>query len=174
MRGIWAVRLLAVLAAIGLTATVASADNGPQLRLAANLSGFNEVTSIVNSGSATFRAEVHSNNTITYTLKFSGLTSAATQSHLHFAQSGVNGSIFLFLCTNLGNGPAGTPACPANGGTVTGTLTAADVLGLPANNLTAGDFQAALRIIRAGDAYANIHTVNFPAGEIRGQVHADY
>ena len=35
----------------------------------------------------------------------------------------VNGGISVFLCTNLGNGPAGTQACPQEG-TVTGTFTA--------------------------------------------------
>jgi len=173
MRRIWAIRVLALCVAIGLTATIASADNGPQARLAANLTGFHEVTSILTNGSGTFRATVKG-DTLTYTLTFTAFESAVTQSHLHFAQSGVNGSVFLFLCSNLGNGPADTPACPANGGTVTRTVTAADILGLPANNLTAGDFQGALRLIRAGDAYANIHTVNFPAGEARGQVHTDF
>jgi len=46
------------------------------------------------------------------------------------------------LCTNLGNGPAGTPACPPAGGTVTGTLTAAtSVVGPAAQNVhTFADF----------------------------------
>ncbi|MFD1827627.1 MULTISPECIES: hypothetical protein [Mumia] len=34
----------------------------------------------------------------------------------------------MFLCTNLGNGPAGTQTCPQEG-TVTGTIVAADVVG---------------------------------------------
>jgi hypothetical protein len=82
----------------------------------------------------------------------------------------VNGGIFLFLCSNLGNGPAGTPACPQSG-TVTRTVSAADFIAVAAQNVPAGNFNNAVRILRSGDTYANIHTVNFPAGEIRGQVH---
>lgn len=110
---------------------------------------------------------------MTYTETFSGLTSSVLQSHIHFAQPGVNGSVVVFLCTNLGNGPAGTPACPAGGGTVTGTITAASVLSVPAQHITAGDFAAVLNFIRAGDGYANVHTMNFPGGEIRGQIKTD-
>lgn len=94
------------------------------------------------------------------------------QSHIHFAERGVNGGIFVFLCTNLGNGLAGTPACPASGGTVTGTITAADVIAVPGQNITPGDFAEVLRILRSGDGYVDVHTVRFPAGEIRGQVRA--
>jgi len=110
---------------------------------------------------------------IHYTLTYSGLSTPALQAHLHFGQPAVNGGIFVFLCSNLGNGPAGTPACPAGGGTVTGTITAADILTIvPDQGVNAGDLATALRIIEAGEAYANVHTTRFPAGEIRGQVHS--
>jgi len=174
MTRIWAIRVLAMCAVIAVTISVASADTGSDGSLSANLSGFRETTSILSNGSASFRAEVKGGS-LTYTLRFSGLTSPAVQSHLHFAQPGVNGSVFLFLCGSAASpGPAGTPTCPPNGGTVTRTVTGAAILALPANNLTAGDFQGALRIIQNGDAYANIHTTMFPAGEIRGQVHSDF
>jgi hypothetical protein len=167
----WAIRLLAVLAAIGLTVTVATADEGATT-FAASLSGFNEVPPILTNGSGTLHVTIHRNNTLTFTETFSNLTSPVTQSHFHFAQRGVNGGVFLFICTNLGNGPAGTPACPAGGGSVTRTVGAADIVGgAAAQNLAAGDFAGAVRVIRSGDSYVNVHTTRFPAGEIRGQVH---
>ena len=35
----------------------------------------------------------------------------------------VNGGISFFLCSNLGNGPAGTQACPAGPAELTGVIT---------------------------------------------------
>jgi CHRD domain len=155
---------------IGLTLTVATADEGTS-RFAASLSGFNEVPPILTNGTGSFHATVHGNS-LTYTETFSNLTSPVTQSHIHFAQRGVNGGVFLFLCSNLVNPPAGTPACPAGGGTVTRTVTAADFVAVTAQNVPAGNFSNALRILRSGDAYVNVHTMNFLGGEIRGQVNS--
>lgn len=167
MRRTWAIRALVFLAVLGITGTAASADNGPTF-FAARLSGFNEVPPILTDGSATFTAVVRG-DTLTYRLRFSGLTSPATQAHLHFAQRGVNGNVFLFLCGSATNpGPAGTPACAS--GDVTRTVTAADFLGVPSQNVKAGDFDGALRLLRSGDVYANVHSTSFPTGEVRGQV----
>jgi hypothetical protein len=170
----WAIRLtllvgLTIAGAIAIAVSVAAGSSDHSARTAAKLSGFNETPPILTNASGTFRARI-SADSLTYTLTFSGLTSNATQAHLHFGQPGVAGGIFLFLCTNLGNGPAGTPTCPVNSGTVSRTVTAADVVGIPGQNVTAGDFADALRIIRSGNAYANVHSANFPAGEIRGQL----
>jgi hypothetical protein len=53
---------------------------------------------------------------------------------------------------------------------VTRTVTAADVVADPTQGVSAGDFAGVLRIIRNGDAYANVHTKNHGTGEIRGQI----
>jgi len=170
MKLTWAIRFLALVAVLGLTVTVANAGDNAT-RFAARMSGFNEVPPIFTDGNGMFRATIDGNQ-LTYTETFGGLTSNVTQSHIHFGEQGVNGGIFLFLCSNLGNGPAGTPACPAAGGTVTRTVGATDIVAVAAQNVPAANFAAALRILRSGDAYVNVHTVMFPAGEIRGQVRA--
>ena len=46
------------------------------------------------------------------TLHYRHSRARCTQSHIHFGQKDVNGGIVVFFCTNLGNGPAGTPPCP--------------------------------------------------------------
>lgn len=168
MTRIRAIRFFTVLAALGLTMTVASADEGVD-QFSTRMVGFSETPPILTNGHGSFNATLRGTS-LTYTETFSGLTSPVTQSHIHFAERGVPGAVFVFLCTNLGNGPAGTPACPAGGGTVTGTITAADVLGVPSQNITAGDFAALVRILFSGDGYVNVHTTRFPAGEIRGQL----
>ena len=135
------------------------------------LSGFNEVPLSINSdGRATFELKVNrAAQTISYVLRYSGLTSV-TQSHIHFGKVHIAGGIMVFLCTNLGNGPTSTPACPASSGTVTGTLTAADVLGPTAQGVAASSFQDLLDALESDTTYVNVHTTGFPGGEIRGEL----
>ena len=67
----------------------------------------------------------------------------------------------------------GRPACPdrpGHSGSISGTWTAADVVAVPSQNVTAGDFAGLVKILRAKLGYANIHTTQFAGGEIRGQV----
>ena len=130
----------------------------------ADLSGENEVPPINTAGSATFHMDIGS--TITFSLTFSGLSAAPAVAHLHFAPTKVNGGVTIFLC-----GGGGQPACPAStSGTITGTITAANVVGPTTQGIAPGDLDSALEAVRAGLAYANMHTANFPGGEIRGQV----
>jgi hypothetical protein len=135
------------------------------------LSGFSEVPAVLSEGQGTLDLRLdRSAKTLTYTLTFSNLSAPVTQSHIHLGKVHVAGGVMVFFCTNLNNGPAGTPACPASGGTVTGTITAASVVGPTAQNVTAGDFDALEDALETNTAYANIHTTAFPAGEIRGEV----
>ncbi len=157
--------------ALGLCAFagLALAQSNAPINLRANLSGFQEVPSKLSKGTGTFTATISADRTsITYTETFSGLSAAAQASHIHFGQPGVSGGIFVFLC-----GGGGKPDCPANGGTVTGTIVAADILATnPDQGIHAGNMEDAVSALRSGDTYVNVHTSTFPAGEIRGQVHA--
>src|ERR1700730_13070713 len=170
MRLVWAGRVLALTAILGLTVVTTSADEG-NISARAKLSGFQENLPKLTDGTGTFTATI-SGGTLSYKLTYSGLSSDAFMSHIHFAQPGVNGGIFIWLCGSAtAPGPAGTPTCPAKGGTVSGKVTASAVQSLEATqNLKAGDWAGAVRILQSGDAYINVHTTNFPGGEIRGQV----
>ena len=107
---------------------------------------------------------------IDYTLTFSGLRAAVTQAHIHFGQARVLGGIMVFLCGTATNpGPAGTPTCPQSG-TVSRTLTAADVVGPANQGIAAGQMARVIDAIRAGAAYGNVHSTMFPGGETRGQL----
>lgn len=77
----------------------------------------------------------------------------------------------IWFCGSATNpGPAGTPVCPAAaGGTVEGTIDATKVVGPTGQGVAASDFAEAIKAIRSGVAYANVHSTTFPAGEIRGQ-----
>jgi len=168
----WIPRIAAVVAVLGLTVAATNADEAT-MSLKAKLTGFQEVVPKLSPGSGRFEATVNGSS-LTYTLTYTQLSSPVIMAHIHFGQPAVNGSIFLWLCQSATNpGPAGTPTCPPNGGTVSRTVTAADIQGVPSQNLVAGDFAGVLSIIESGDAYVNVHTINFGGGEIRGAVRSD-
>jgi len=140
----------------------------------ASLAGTHEAPSSLSSPArGSFRAEIDEEaGTLTYRLSYEGFVAPVTvqQAHIHFGERHLVGGISVFLCSNLGNGPPGTPACPTESGTVTGTLNAAAVIGPAAQGIAAGEFTELVRAIRAGAGYANVHSSAFPAGEIRGQL----
>lgn len=170
--------LLAALAMICLAASVSYSarmlDDDDQLVLKARLTGFQEVTPKFGDGRGSFTAKLSPDGkSLTFTLKWSGLTGPPLFAHIHFGQPAVSGGIMVFLC-----GPAGAtnphqPACTqATSGTATGTITATDIFNpSPDQGVNNGDFGALLAIVRSGDSYANVHTPRFPGGEIRGQIH---
>jgi hypothetical protein len=151
-------------------------DRGNRLR--ATLIGYDEVPSVNTPASGRFRATISDDGqSIDYTLSFSGIVTAVQQSHIHFAQKSVNGSIVVWLCQGVLRAPAAvatlTPECPQEG-TVTGTITAANVLASAATQqLAANKLDAVIAAIRAGSAYANVHSATSGGGEIRGQIKTD-
>src|SRR5437773_9989890 len=151
----------AALAAGLLTASALPADTQV---FSATLLGDNEVPPINTDGKAAFHMEVA--NSIPFSLPFSGLSTPLAVAHLHFAPTKVAGGVMIFLC-----GGGNQPVCPAaTSGTITGTISEANVTGPVAQGINPGDLTSALEAVRDGNAYANIHTAKFPAGEIRGQV----
>jgi hypothetical protein len=147
-----------------LAAGSSRVDNG---KLTADLDGFQEVPSISTTGNGEFEARIDdAAQTIEYKLSFGDLEGPALVAHIHFAQRGVAGPVMIDLCG------ATKPACPAAGGTVMGTIVPADVKALLAQGIEAGNFVEAVRAIRSGNTYANVHTTRFPGGEIRGQIKA--
>lgn len=103
-------------------------------------------------------------------MTYPALDAAVTVANIHVGQVGVNGGISVFLCSNLADPPAGIPACPLPGGTVRGTLTTASVVGPATQNIGTGDFAKLLQAMCVGATYVNVHSADFAAGEIRGQI----
>jgi CHRD domain len=138
----------------------------------ASLSGFNEIGALNNAsgailsngkGSLVLTLNRHA-RTAEFSLTYSGLSSPVTVAHIHFGKVHVAGGVIVFFCGGGGQGD-----CPASG-TVTGMITAGNVQAIPSQNVTAGDFDALEDALTTNTAYANVHTSNFPAGEIRGQI----
>jgi len=164
------VKLAAAVVALsgaGVT-TAALATDGAHFRT--HLSGYEEVPAVSTEGGGTFRATIHrSRQEIRFRLEYGRLSGPVQQAHIHFGQERVNGGISAFLCSNLGNAPARTKACP-QAGTVTGTIRPQDVVGPAAQGIAPGEFGELVRAMRAGVTYANVHSAPFPAGEVRGQI----
>ncbi len=137
-----------------------------------NLSGYEEVPAVSTNGNAEFKAELGTyGNSVSWELTYRVLEGNITQSHIHFGQRSVNGGIVVFLCSNLGNGPAGTQPCPAPPATIRGTFTASDVgAGAAAQGIGAGEYAELLRAMRSGNTYVNIHSNLWPGGEVRSQI----
>jgi hypothetical protein len=56
---------------------------------------------------------------------------------------------------------------------VTGTIVPTDVIGPVGQGIAAGEFDELVAAMRAGRAYANVHSTKFPGGEVRGQINDD-
>jgi hypothetical protein len=161
---------VAVTAGMAVAGTAAVAGGGAK-QFRASLDGYQEVPVISTAGQGAFRATVTpADDGFAYRLSYSALEGSVLQAHIHLGQPSVNGGISVFLCSNLGNGPAGTQACPPPPATVTGTIDAADVIGPAGQGIAAGELAELLRAMRAGVTYANVHSSLFPGGEIRGLV----
>jgi len=157
-------------------------------QFSARLDGFQELGAlnaqtgaVLSNATGTLELNLDENSgKATWTLTYSDVGTTApllgnvTQAHIHFGKSRDSGGVMVFFCTNLGNGPAGTQACPLHSTSsppLTGTFTAASVVAIAGQNVVAGNFNALAEALTSNTAYANIHTTVLGAGEIRGQIH---
>jgi hypothetical protein len=146
------------LAAVGLTLGLfAGGCNDPtkgQTIFQAQLSGPNEVPPRTSSasGAAGFTLD---GNVVHFSVEVEGLGDIIA-CHIHVGAVGVSGPVRVPLCK--GSPPVGV----VNGVLVQGSFTAADVVAISFDDL--------LNAMRSGNAYVNVHTKVYPAGEIRGQV----
>lgn len=169
-----------ILLALGVTA----GDNRHRsVRAFAELVPINEVPSISSGAHGRFKATIdRENQTISYEVSYEGLEDVPTQAHIHIGQRHTNGGISVFLCGNAPTVPPATfpqpPDCPVSPATITGVLTAADVVGPVAQGIApsqggVNEFDELVDAILGDDTYANVHSAKFPGGEIRGQVRTD-
>jgi hypothetical protein len=172
-KGMFAALVATGVAALAVAAYALAGGAGTGFNhLSATLQGYQETPSISTTGTADFTADVAKDGqSVSWQMTYSNLQGNVTQSHIHFGQRGVAGGISVFLCTNLGNGPAGTQTCPGpHDGSISGTFGPNDVIGPTAQGIAAGEWDELVKAIDAGMAYANIHSTLWPAGEIRAQL----
>ena len=143
-------------------------DHGGNVKT--RLTSYNETPlTLSTTGKGTFRAHINAGaKTIAYTLTYSGLEGGNTLfAHIHLGRTATSGGVAAFLC----GGGSEPGACPNVSGTVTCTITEAEVIGPAGQGIAAPTaFDELVRAIRAGATYVNVHTTTYPGGEIRGQL----
>lgn len=122
----------------------------------AAMDGASEVPPVATAGTGTVTLHLdESQSSLHFTLTVSNLTSTPTMAHIHVGAPGVSGPIILNYATS------------PYGGSISGTLTAADLLPAPAQGINT--FEDAVNALITGRTYSNVHTTLNPGGEIRGQ-----
>ena len=176
---VWSLLIVVVCAgSLAILSCGGGDDDDDTEPLGGNLTGAQEVPPTSSSATGTVTLNISEDGTrIDFTLNVS--TTLATnirEAHIHIAPIGSNGPIVLDFCTtNLVTPPANVPlppTCPTAPFTLTGTLTAANLRPITPQIQEAGvnNFGDAVAQINNGNAYANVHTVAFPSGEIRAQI----
>ena len=142
---------------------------GHAREFSAKLIGYQETPlTLSTAGFGDFRARLVNDTTLHYVLRYTDLEGGNVLfAHVHIGQRGTTGGVMFFLC-----GGGGKPACPNSPAVVEGTVTPANVIGPAGQGIAPGQFDEAIRTMRAGYAYANVHTVTYSTGEIRGQVNS--
>ena len=127
----------------------------------AELTGGEEVPPV--DTNATGIANLQNNvQTINYQLSVNDLVNV-TQAHIHRGEEGENGKVVVTLYNTT------MPTGPMSGLLSQGNITAANLVGpLAGQQLT-----DLVSIMDNGTAYVNVHTKDFPDGEIRGQISAE-
>jgi hypothetical protein len=171
--------VLAVVVVVSASALAVAAQGFKNIREV--LTGYQEVPVVSTTASGELRARISNDgSSIDYQLSYADLEGAVQQAHIHIGQTGVNGGISVFLCTNLGNGPAGTQPCPPPPATISGTINATDVspniaatAAARTQGVDTGEMDELVAAIRAGAAYVNVHSSKWPGGEIRKQINGN-
>jgi len=115
---------------------------------AGSAEGSQEVPANPSTAVATFSGRYNvEENYLSITINFSGLLGYTTAAHIHRAPPGVNGPVIASFMADF---PFGVTSGTYN------KIIALDAAGID-------DFLS-------GDAYVNIHTSQFPGGEVRGQI----
>lgn len=128
------------------------------------LSGDNEVPPVESDGQgiAVFRASPDATR-LDYALLAINTTSRITAAHIHLGGPDENGPVVAHL---LGEQADALQSVVQNNAVAIGTLTADDLVG-PCEGKSIADLLAE---IEANNAYVNVHTTEFPDGELRDQL----
>lgn len=134
------------------------------LNFVATLSGDEEVPPAETRARGTAHFQLKSDGPgLSYRLIVANIMNV-TMAHIHLAPSGVNGPVVAWLY------PSAPPAqlIPGrfNGVLAQGSIDETNLVG----PLAGEPLEALIEALESGNAYVNVHTLQYPGGEIRGQI----
>jgi hypothetical protein len=137
---------------------VAKYKSAAETEFAATLSGSEEVPPVTTQASGSAELGLNDDaSELSYRVSVAGIDKV-TVAHLHLAPDGVNGPVVVTLYNAAAGGAV-------DGVLAEGTVDAADLSG-PLAGKTIADL---VDEISSGQVYVNVHTTDYPGGEIRGQ-----
>jgi hypothetical protein len=163
--GISTTEVLLILVAVSATAATTTISSSYAQTIPSTfhaiLEGDEEVPPVDSDaqGAAIFRTS-NDGTELNYTLIVANIEDV-TAAHIHLAPRGENGDIVAFLFD-----PAEPIEGRTNGVLAEGTITSEDLVG-PLAEATLSEL---IDEMEAGNTYVNVHTVEHPSGEIRGQI----
>jgi hypothetical protein len=145
----------------GAASTSANAASGHNH---AHMTGAQEVPArdTLAQGQTTFKIS-SDGESISYKLSVANIENVL-QSHIHRAAAGTNGGIVVWLYPSAP--PAQLIPGRSQGVLAEGVITASSLMG----TLAGEPLSVLIDEMRAGNTYVNVHTSQFPPGEIRGQI----
>lgn len=154
--------LMGVVALAGLASVSCNDALEGKEAFIATLSGAQEVPARPTAANGTAQILVEGNQ-ITYAIEIDDIT-AITASHIHAVPGapGVIGPVRLFLYPPRQGDPAPQVTTTDKKILVQATVDAANVNGI--------SYEQLLDAMRTGNAYVNVHTTQFPGGEMRGVI----
>lgn len=143
-----------------LLSVTAKGQKKGKLNFTTSLKGSNEVPAVDTKAAGHVSVKISKDETSLYYKITAANLDNVSAAHFHVAPTGVNGGVVAFLFSNPDQ-----PSGPQNGVLAEGSITEADLIGT-----LAGNFAGLIEAIRTGNVYVNVHSTDFPSGELRGQL----
>ncbi|MBD1371833.1 CHRD domain-containing protein [Hazenella sp. IB182357] len=135
-------------------------------RFCAHLTGGAQVPAVSTKATGFFEMRQVNKNKMVFFLRARNLR-RFTQAHIHLGGPNTNGPVVVWLFPAVkAVDPVSRPGVTEDRITFSGTVISSHLR----NNLAGDSIQNLVNRIRSGKAYVNAHTVQYPGGEIRGQL----
>jgi hypothetical protein len=152
--------LLTGLAATALILTLAGPSAAQEVRMGAALTGGEETPPVLTGALGTADVVVDvTRKSVTVVLNLFNLPNATTAGHIHVGPRGIAGPVVLDFTF---------PRDLTGDQALTFVVTSRDFIPRPTVGIATID--DAIQAIVGGNAYINVHSTAFPAGEVRGQI----